>query len=100
MYFLLFAPTVVLVSAELARCRRDLLSRGISLNSRRSDLAEESESCRNRRALYSNQLVSAMNTGTSNILRHHGLLSLVFCCFYMCSSGNLDKRFDFECALM
>lgn len=65
---LLLAPTVVLVAAELARCRGDLLSRSIALNGRRSDLAEERESCNSRRALYSDHLVSAMNMGKSNLL--------------------------------
>ncbi|CAM9319950.1 unnamed protein product [Ectocarpus sp. 8 AP-2014] len=46
--------------AELARCRADLLSRRIALDSRRSDVAEARQNCRSRKALYSEQLVSAM----------------------------------------
>ncbi|CAM9370586.1 unnamed protein product, partial [Ectocarpus sp. 13 AM-2016] len=49
--------------AELARCRADLLSRRIALDSRRSDVAEARQNCRSRKALYSEQLVSAMRMG-------------------------------------
>lgn len=59
--FFLF-PTC-LSPAELARCRADLLSRRIALESRRSDVAEARQNCRNRRLLYSDQLVSAMRMG-------------------------------------
>lgn len=58
-----FSFLIRLPPGELARCRADLLSRRIALESRRNDVAEARQNCRNRQLLYTDQLVSAMRMG-------------------------------------
>lgn len=50
-------------AADLSRCRSELLARGMALEATRTDLAEARESCKSRKLLYSEQLVSAMKMG-------------------------------------
>lgn len=73
-----------LSTAELARCHADLLSRRIALEARRSDVAEARQNCRSRKALYSEQLVSAMRMGKNVLFMLVIMYFLLLDCFVVC----------------